>query len=367
MVQLTTEQRVFIVLHYNQTQNTIAVQNAFRARFPDRDPPHKTTILRNVRKFSSQGTSLNLNKGNSGRRRTARTDQNIAAVRTLLEQNRRDVSARRNPVEISSSGFNRITRLDLRWHPYRMHVRHGLLATDLPRRLRFAEWFIQRCRREKFLPSIIIGDEAAFAMNGEVNSHNVRQYSPKGHPPVFNFERSNSRAKLTVWAALCGNGVMLGPYFFDGNVNGMAYLQLLNEFALPQLVVHFGNQHWEDMFRGLWWAQDGAPAHRLIEVRDRLNRVFGNNRVIGLGHDVEWPPRSPDLTPCDFFLWGYLKDKVFSTGPPQNIGVLRQRISDEFDALRRQPDFIRRAVRDMHKRAVLCVERNGGHVEGQGP
>ena len=120
------------------------------------------------------------------------------------------------------------------------------------------------------------------------------------------------------------------------------------------------------MFRGLWWAQDGAPAHRLIEVRDRLNRVFGNNRVIGLGHDVEWPPRSPDLTPCDFFLWGYLKDKVFSTSP-QNIDVLRQRIVDTFNALRQQPDFIRRAVRDMHRRAMLCVERNVGHVEGQGP
>ena len=30
--------------------------------------------------------------------------------------------------------------------------------------------------------------------------------------------------------------------------------------------------------------------------------VFGNNRVIGLGHDVEWLPRLPDLTPCDFFV-----------------------------------------------------------------
>jgi hypothetical protein len=153
-----------------------------------------------------------------------------------------------------------------------------------------------------------------------------------------------SRAKLTVWAALCGNGVILGPYFFHQNVTGLAYLNMLNEFVLPQLAVHFGNQHWEDMFRGLWWAQDGAPAHRLIAVRDRLNAVFGNNRTIGLGHDVEWPPRSPDLTPCDFFMWGYLKDKVFSTGPPENIDVLRQRISDEFDALRRQPDFIRRAA-----------------------
>jgi hypothetical protein len=51
------------------------------------------------------------------------------------------------------------------------------------------------------------------------------------------------------------------------------------------------------MFRGLWWAQDGTPAHHLIAVCDRLDDVFGHNRVIGLGHNVEWTPRSPDLTP----------------------------------------------------------------------
>ena len=65
------------------------------------------------------------------------------------------------------------------------------------------------------------------------------------------------------------------------------------------------------MFRGSWWAQDDVPAHRLIKVRDRLNDVFGNNRIIGLGHDVEWPPRSPDLTPCDFFCGDISKIKSF--------------------------------------------------------
>jgi hypothetical protein len=95
--------------------------------------------------------------------------------------------------------------------------------------------------------------------------------------------------------------------------------------------------------------------------------VFGNHRIIGLGHDVEWPPLSPDLTAsCDFFLWGYLKDKVFSTPPAQNINELRQRIVREFDALREQPAIIRRAVSDMHRRTMLCVEREGGHVEGHG-
>ena len=91
-----------------------------------------------------------------------------------------------------------------------------------------------------------------------------------------------------------------GPYFFDGNVNGIPIFRMLSEFVFPQLTEHFNNQYWEGRFRGLWWAQYGASAHHLITVRDRPINVFGNNRVIGLGHDVEWPPCSPDLTPCAF-------------------------------------------------------------------
>ena len=366
MVQLTTEQRVFVVTQFTLIPNVTAVQNAFRIRFPDRNPPVRNTILKNVRKYQNTGTSLNRNKSNSGRRRTARNEANIAAVRELLEETPRDVSVRRNAVAVSKSSFNRITRLDIRWHPYRIHVRHELLPNDLPRRLRFANWFNERWRNQNFLQNIIIGDEAGFALNGEVNSHNVREYAPKGNPPAFNFERTNSCGKLNIWAALCGNGVILGPYFFDGNVNGLAYLRMLNEFAFPQLAIHFNNQFWEGLFRGPWWVQDGAPAHRPIEVRDRLNEVFGENRVIALQHNVEWPPRSPDLTPCDFFLWGYLKHKVFTT-PPENIDVLRQRIIEEFNALRQQPEMIRNVMRGMHRRTILCVERNGGHVEGHGP
>jgi hypothetical protein len=42
-----------------------------------------------------------------------------------------------------------------------------------------------------------------------------------------------------------------------------------------------------------------------------------------------WPPRSPDITPLDFFLWGYVKDKVFST-PVEYITNLKTRITDAF-------------------------------------
>ena len=102
-----------------------------------------------------------------------------------------------------------MTKIDLRWHPYGMHVRHELLAADFPRRLRFAEWFNQHCQRDNFLDNFIIGDEAGFSLNGEVNTQNVRAYAPKGHPPEFNFNRNDSRLKVTVWAALCGNGLFI--------------------------------------------------------------------------------------------------------------------------------------------------------------
>ena len=54
------------------------------------------------------------------------------------------------------------------------------------------------------------------------------------------------------------------------------------------------------------------------------------------------------------------------TTPPENLATLRQRIIDEVDDLPWQPDIVRNAMREMDKRATLCVQRNGGHVEGQG-
>ena len=86
MGQFTAEQRIFMVLHYKRTQSLVAVQNAFRQRFPDRNPPSKVTILQNFRKYSEHGTSLNRNKNNSGRPRTARSPANILAVRRLLDE-----------------------------------------------------------------------------------------------------------------------------------------------------------------------------------------------------------------------------------------------------------------------------------------
>jgi len=53
------------------------------------------------------------------------------------------------------------------------------------------------------------------------------------------------------------------------------------------------------------------------------------NRWVGRDGPTPRPPRSPDITPLDFFLYGYVRDKVFSTPVPDIINT-KARITDTF-------------------------------------
>ncbi|KZC07320.1 hypothetical protein WN55_07731 [Dufourea novaeangliae] len=70
----------------------------------------------------------------------------------------------------------------------------------------------------------------------------------------------------------------------------------------------------------MWLQHDGCPARYARRVRDALNEFYPN-KWIGRGGLVSWPPRSPDLTPLDIFLWGALKNAVCQGVPttPENI------------------------------------------------
>ena len=48
---------------------------------------------------------------------------------------------------------------------------------------------------------------------------------------------------------------------------------------------------------------------------------------------LAWPPRSPDATPCDFFLWGYVKDQVYVPPLPASIPELKVRIRTAIETI----------------------------------
>lgn len=73
-----------------------------------------------------------------------------------------------------------------------------------------------------------------------------------------------------------------------------------------------------------------------------------------------WPPRSPDLSVLDFFLWGMLKNKVYRTSY-QTINDLREAVEDAFNNIDRR--HVRKAVNSTLKRVNLCINNNGGLFE----
>ena len=95
------------------------------------------------------------------------------------------------------------------------------------------------------------------------------------------------------------------------------YLDMLEQFVYPQVAA---------LHPIIIYQQDGAPPHWIMDVRGSLNATFAN-RWIGLDIPICWPSRSPDLTPSDFILWGYVKNRIFAT-PASDIGELRTRIRD---------------------------------------
>ncbi|KAF2352603.1 Protein of unknown function DUF4817 [Trinorchestia longiramus] len=238
-MQLTKEQRTFIVEKYFLAKSFQQIIQSFQEHFPERQSPTKTTFWRNVTRYRTEGTSLNLNKGRSGRKRTGRSEENLRIVQGALTENPQ-ISARKSRLDVTKSTFNRIMTLDLKWHPYKMHVRNKLLDNDLPRRLNFAQFFLQR--NVRFVDDIVVGDEAAFHLNGKVNNHIVCTYVSKNQPPNFNFDVGISREKVSVWMGFCCNGHVIGPYFYNNNLNGVEYLDLINNRIVPRLRETHGNR-----------------------------------------------------------------------------------------------------------------------------
>ncbi|KAF2343228.1 Protein of unknown function DUF4817 [Trinorchestia longiramus] len=121
-MQLTKEQRTFIVEKYFQAKSFQQVIQSFQEYFPERQSPTKMTNWRNVTRYRTKGTSLNLNKSRSGRKRTGRSEENVRKVQGALTENPQ-ISARKNGLDVTKSTFYRIITLDLKWHLYKMHVR----------------------------------------------------------------------------------------------------------------------------------------------------------------------------------------------------------------------------------------------------
>jgi hypothetical protein len=101
----------------------------------------------------------------------------------------------------------------------------------------------------------------------------------------------------------------------------------------------------------------------LISVTQYLNWWY-RNHLIGPGGLHAWPSHSPNLTPLDFYLWGYVKGLVYQE-KSQTQGELLWRIMDGATVIWNIHESIQKATHDVLKQARLCIANARGYFKEQ--
>lgn len=137
-------------------------------------------------------------------------------------------------------------------------------------------------------------------------------------------------------------------------LNAARYLTFLRH-DMPPLLEELPAEVQADII----YQHDGAPAHFGRQVRNYLDERFPEN-WIGRRGPVEWPARSPDLTPPDFFLWGHIKNFVYKEPVTSEEDVMG-RLHEAFATI--DEEMVAKAVNNVRKRSRSCLEQEGGHFE----
>ncbi|GFV82083.1 transposable element Tcb2 transposase [Trichonephila clavipes] len=220
----------------------------------------------------------------------------------------------------------KIMRNILRYYPYKLQFVQELLPHDFETRHLFSLQFLARLEVDPEWPwNILWTDEARFHLDGSVNTPNCRIWETDNPHSTLRVPLHSS--KVTVW--LCFSASFYSwPVFFKElgaggpvtcSVTGQRYASLLRNKIIPDLQAR-------QCLSRIIFMQDGAPPHITRCVTDVLKHHFTEESVIHRQFHHLWPPLSPDLNPCDFWLCGHLKQLV-SCDQPKTLPDLRDSIS----------------------------------------
>ncbi|GAB1865891.1 DUF4817 domain-containing protein [Camponotus japonicus] len=276
----------------------------------------RSTVIRTIQRFEDTGSIKN--RPRSGRRKTAtNNDKALDVLQSFVEDPHISINRVAQEHEIGYGSVHKILKLN-KWHPYKLYLVQELFEDDFDRRIEFCDLMMEMIVDDPLLlNNIVFSDEATFELTGNVNRHNCRYWTNE-NPHWKRDNHTQYPQKVNVWAGIF-NDRLVGPFFIEGNLTAHVYLVMLRE----QIVLAVRDIAGGSMDE-IYFQQDGAPPHYGIIVRQYLNEVF-QDRWIGRRGHIEWPPRSPNLTPLDFFLWDYWKSKVYAT-KPRDLDDLRGRI-----------------------------------------
>lgn len=351
MVLHTNRDKLNMVLIYGECRkNSSAAVDLYGRRFPERPRPDRKTFVSLCANLDHYGS---FKKIKTLRRKRATTDENTALVLETIENNPHTSLRKLNEqTNISVTSCRRILKNN-KLYPYKIHLVHHLRPGDNQRRLNFLAYFsIILEENPNLLNQIMWSDESRFHNNGVITRHNCRYWS-KENPKWMRQTGFQTRFGVNVWCGIL-NGYIVGPYLYLGNLNGERYLHFLQN-DLPVLLNNLPVQ-----LDTMWFHQDGAGPHNSNIVVNYLNQTYPG-RWIGTNGVLKWPARSPDITPLDFYLWGYLKSEVYKE-PIIDMADLYNKIYACVGAINRNT-LLKVCGVELLNRFSMCTNENGNNFE----
>ncbi|GFW45343.1 putative transposable element [Trichonephila clavipes] len=200
---------------------------------------------------------------------------------------------------------------------------------DHQARRRFVEWAQNEIAVvPDFHKRILFSDEAHFWLNGYVNKQNCRIWS-EANPQVY-------------------VETPLHPKKTDCLMRFMGWWNTSSKTMKATTL-----QSME-----LWFQQDGATCHTARATIDLLKDTFGDRLISRFG-PVNWPPRSCDLTPLDYFLWGFVKSLDYAD-KPQTLDHLEDNILRVIADIR--PQMLEKVIENWTSRLDHIRASCGSHM-----
>lgn len=334
--------------------NGRAAERIYRERFPDRHQPHHSLFARVHRNLCNYG-SLRSSRTSEGRPRSTCSVVMEESVLDAVETNpSTSIRAVASALRVSRCSVQRVLNGEL-LHAFHLQRVQVLLPDDHPARVRFVQWYLQQSVQDVNFPAyVLFTDEATFNRDGVFNQHNAHLWAHE-NPHGVRQHAAQHRFAINVWAGLVGD-CLVGPYLLPSRMTTANY-RIFLKHVLPGLLDDVPLS----VRRNMWFQHDGAPAHFGLAVRRDLNRSFPQ-RWIGRGGPVPWPPRSPDLSSLDFFLWGALKAIVYHD-PVESEMDLVARLVCAAATIKETPGVFDRVRQSMLRRCQACLVSDGANFE----
>lgn len=350
----SVEEKVQIVKWYVLGHPSREITDLFVVAFENQPPPSRTTIRRIVRNFEQTGC-VSPKKHKLMREKTEEEINKEINVCALFEEDPyRTLRQVSNEMGLGKDDIRKILKAH-GYKSFKVRKTQELLAQDNFSRMEFCENVMELCNQDaNFIENILFTDESTFPINGRHNPSVTRCWSRVNPRDHYNYRTQYPR-KLNVWAGIVGNSI-IGPFFINGTLNGARYLDLLQNQIVPALQERGIN------LEITWFQQDGCPAHQTAAVHEFMQTIF-LDRIISRRGIIGWPPRSPDLSMNDFFLWGYIKSLIYRREEvrPHTLDDLRNKIIEACATI--TPQMLINARRSFYDRLGYCLAQEGGVFE----